>query len=103
MRHLGLQRVIINPLLPRGHSCVTIKVTHMQLSGSLPHLSLMDFALGMVQPPAVQNGSLFSSTNLLQCLSDLSGAKKVDYKSFSSVFLTPFPYQNLETQAAIKT
>lgn len=38
MRHLGLQRVIINPLLPRGHSCVTIKVTHMQQSGSLPHL-----------------------------------------------------------------
>lgn len=40
MRHLGLQRVIINLLLPRGHSCVTIKMTHMQLSGSWPHLQV---------------------------------------------------------------
>lgn len=40
MRHLGLQRVIINLLLPRGHSCVTIKMTHIQLSGSWPHLQV---------------------------------------------------------------
>lgn len=46
----------------------------------------MDFALGMAEPPAVQNGSLFSSANVLRCLSDLSESAEENYKLFQMFF-----------------
>lgn len=49
-------------------------------------LGLMDFALGMVKPPAAQNGSLFPLTNVLKCLLELFKSTELDYKLFPMVF-----------------
>lgn len=104
MRHSGFQRVIINPLLPRGHSCVTIKMTHVQLSGTLP-------------PPSVWWTLLWGWLNLQlfrmvvcfprQTRSDVyltyRNPQKQTINLFQWFFSTPFPSQNLETQETTKT
>jgi len=101
-----------SPPALRAFLCDHPNDTHAAAWEFATTLGLMDFALGMAKPPAAQNGSLFSSTNVLRCLSDLSEPTKADDKNGFKCLLKTFSlpesgntrgHQNLKNLSCLST